>query len=401
MAWNQPDGEQGGSPRRGSARPPAEPRWWRRLQQGWSAKPRDRGRYYAAAAGVAILVWLATGFYQIEDGETGVLQHFGAYAGLRPSGAGWHLPWPIETVTAVNLGRLNSADFQARMVTSDSMLVNVTASLQYQYSDARAALFAARDPDALVRELGEATTRDLVGARSIEVLMGGAQRVALTTALRAAVQKTLDIMGLGVRVLAVNLTDVQVPQAVLAAQRDLVQAGVERERIAREAQGYAAELVPAAQGQARRQRLDAEAYKLQVVGVAEGDAARFDPIAAAYARAPEVTRTRLYIETMETILARSRKIIIDGKGSGNTLVLPLDKLGDSGALKGAGVSGVVRGAGAANGGAAVPPPAASSASPTSPNSSASPAPPAGPGSPASAEGAGSRDDRGRQREERQ
>ena len=103
--------------------------------------------------------------------------------------------------------------------------------------------------------------------------MGGAQRAALTTTLRAAVQKPLDAMGLGVRVLAVNLTDVQVPQAVLAAQRELVQAGVERERVAREAQGYAAELVPAAQGQAQRQRLDAEAYKLQVVGVAEGDAA--------------------------------------------------------------------------------------------------------------------------------
>src|SRR5450755_1662209 len=253
MAWNQPDGEQGGTPRRGGARPPTGPGWWRRLRQGWVAQPRARGRYYAGAAGAALFIWLATGFYQIEDGETGVVQHFGAYAGLRPSGAGWHLPWPVETVTAVNLGRLNSADFQARMLTSDAMLVNVTASVQYQYSDARAALFAARDPDALVRELGEAATRELVGARSIGVLMGGAERVALTTALRAAVQKPLDAMGLGVRVLAVNLTDVQVPQAVLAAQRELVQAGVERERVAREAQGYAAELVPAAQGQAQRQ----------------------------------------------------------------------------------------------------------------------------------------------------
>jgi membrane protease subunit HflK len=332
---------------------------------------------------VALLVWLATGFYQIEDGETGVVQHFGAYAGLRPSGAGWHLPWPVETVTAVNLGRLNSADFQARMLTSDAMLVNVTASIQYQYSDARAALFAARDPDALVRELGEAATRELVGARRIEVLMGGAQRAALTTALRAAVQKPLDAMGLGVRVLAVNLTDVQVPQAVLAAQRELVQAGIERERVAREAQGYAAELVPAAQGQAQRQRLDAQAYKLQVVGVAEGDAARFDPIAAAYARAPEVTRTRLYIETMETILARSRKIIIDGKGAGNTLVLPLDKLGEAGALKGAGVSGVLSG----SSGAAITP-------------AVTPAP-TNPANPANTAGSGARDDRGRERDERQ
>jgi membrane protease subunit HflK len=383
MAWNQPDGEQGGTPRRGGARPPSEPGWLRRFRQGWTAQPRARGRYYAGAAGAALLVWLATGFYQIEDGETGVVQHFGAYTGLRPSGAGWHLPWPVETVTAINLGRLNSADFQARMLTSDAMLVNVTASVQYQYADARAALFAARDPDALVRELGEAATRELVGARSIEVLMGGADRAALTATLRAAVQKPLDAMGLGVRVLAVNLTDVQVPQAVLAAQRELVQAGVERERITREAQGYAAELVPAAQGQAQRQRLDAEAYKLQVVGVAEGDAARFDPIAAAYARAPEVTRTRLYIETMETILARSRKIIVDGKSAGNTLVLPLDKLGDAGALKGAGVTGVVSGAGSA----AVAP-------------AATPAP-ANPASPGNATNSPARDDRGRERGGRQ
>jgi modulator of FtsH protease HflK len=379
MAWNQPDGEKGSSPQRGGARPPTDPSWWRRLRQGWTAHPRARGRYYAGAAAAALLLWLGTGFYQIEDGETGVVQHFGAYAGLRPSGGGWHLPWPIETVTAVNLGRLNSADFQARMLTSDAMLVNVTASVQYQYADARAALFAARDPDALVRELGEAATRELVGARPIEVLMGGADRAALTTALRAAVQQALDGMGLGVRVLAVNVTDVQVPQAVLAAQRELVQAGVERERIAREAQGYAAELVPAAQGQAQHQRLDAEAYKLQIVGVAEGEAARFDPIAAAYARAPEITRTRLYIETMETILARSRKIIIDGKGVGNTLVLPLDKLGDAGALKGTGVSGVVSGSG---------------------STAVAPAATPAPASPANAPSGGARDDRGRERSER-
>lgn len=381
MAWNQPDGNQGGGPQRGAVRPPNGAGWWRRIRQSWATSPQARARYLAGALGAALLVWLATGFYQLEDGETGVMQHFGAFVGLRPSGAGWHLPWPIETVTAVNLGRLNSADFQARMLTSDGMLVNVTASVQYQFSDARAALFAARDPDALVRELSEAVTREFVGARTIEVLMGGAERAALTTALRAAVQKPLDSIGLGVRVLAVNLTDVQVPQSVLASQRELVQAGVERERVAREAQGYAAELVPAAQAQAQRQRVDAEAYKLQVVGVAEGDAARFDPIAAAYARAPEITRERLYIETMETILGRSRKLIIDGKGGGNTLVLPLDKLGDAGALKGAGVTGVINGAGST---VVTPAPA--------------PAPAA---APTGSGDAAARDDRSRERGERQ
>jgi membrane protease subunit HflK len=356
------------------------------MRQDWQSRPGARGRYLTGVAVAALLIWLATGWYQIEDGQTGVVQRFGAFAGLRSSGAGWHLPWPMETVTAVDLGRLNSADFQSRMLTSDGMLVNVTASVQYQYSDARAALFAARDPDALVRELGEAATRELVGGRSIEVLMGGAERAAITADLRAAVQAPLDKMGLGVRVLAVNLTDVQVPQAVLAAQRELVQAGVDRDRVAREAQGYAAELLPAAQGQAQHQRLDAEAYKVQVVGAAEGDAARFEPIAAAYARAPEVTRERLYIETVESILAHSRKIIIDGKSAGNTLVLPLDKLGDAGALKSAGVAGVVSGATApVTAAPAAAPPAAPAASP--------PAQPAGTDRSA-------RDDRSRDREER-
>ena len=356
MAWNQPGDDQGGKPRHNSRRLPGGGGWWRRWRQNWKAQPQVRGPYYAAAAATASLLWLATGYYQINDGERGVLQHFGAYAGLRSSGAGWHLPWPIETVTVVNLGRLNSADFQARMLTSDAMLVNVTASVQYQYVDARAALYAARDPDAMVRELGEAATRALVGGRRIEELMGGAARAPLTAALRTAVQQPCDAMGLGLRVSAVNLSDVQVPQAVLASQRELVQAGVERERVTREAQGYAGELVPAAQGVAQRQRLDAEAYKLQAIGVAEGDAARFDPLAAAYARAPELTRSRLYIETIETILARSRKLIIDGKGSGNTLVLPLDKLGDAGVLKAAGVTGIAEGTAPAAG-----PPASSPA----------------------------------------
>jgi len=363
MAWNQPGDNQGGKPPRGGARVPAAGDWWRRWRQRWTAQPQAHGRYYAVAAAIALLLWLATGFYQIGDGERGVVQRFGAYRELRPSGAGWHLPWPIETVTTVNLGKLNSADVQARMLTRDAMLVNVMATIQYQYTDARAALFAVRDPDALVRELGESVTRDLVGSHTILDLMGGAERTPLAEAVRSGLQQPLDAMRLGVRVVAVNLTDVQVPQAVLPAQRELVQAGVERERVAAEAQGYAAELVPAAQGQAQRQRLDAEAYKLQVIGTAEGDAARFDPLVAAYARSPQVMRDRLYIETIETILARSRKLIIDGKGGGNTLVLPLDKLGDAGALRAAGVTGVIPGTGTSTGATTTVAPAASAVAP--------------------------------------
>jgi modulator of FtsH protease HflK len=393
MAWNQPGDNQGSKAPRGAARGGG---WWRRWRQRWESEPQAHGAIYATAVAVALVLWLATGFYEVGDGERGLVQRFGAYRGLAPSGASWHLPWPIESVTVVNLGRLNSTDIQARMLTKDAMLVNVMTTIQYQYTDARSAAFAARDPDALVRELGEAVTRELVGGHDIQELMGGGDRAPFTEAIRAGLQQPLDAMGLGLRVVAVNLTDVQVPQAVLAAQRELVQAGVERERVAAEAQGYAAELVPAAQGQGQRQRLDAEAYKLQVIGTAEGDAARFDPLAAAYARAPEVTRDRLYIETVEAILARSRKIVIDGKSAGNTLVLPLDKLADGGALRGAGVTGVVPGASVSEPGAHAAGAAAAGGVAVGPAAGNTPAN----GGQAAPGAASARDDRGRERGER-
>lgn len=367
MAWNKPADQQGAKARRGAARGSKGGGRLRRWRQRWSASPRARGPFYAAAAAIVLLLWLASGFYQVEDGERGVLQRFGACVGERGSGAGWHLPWPIETITFVDLGKLNSADFQARMLTSDGMLLNVTASITYHYTKASAALFAVRNPDALVHELGEAVLRESVGQQPIAGLMGGATRAPLAASLRTAIQQVLDKMGAGMQIADVNLTDVQVPEAVLAAQRDRVQASLDNERVAREAQGYAAELIPAAQGQAQKQRLEATAYKLQVIGAAEGEAARFAPIAAAYARAPAVTRTQMYLETIEDILAHSHKIIIDGKGV-NTLLLPLDKLGSAGALKAAGVRGIIdvsatapSAAGAAAAAAPLPPAAAAPA----------------------------------------
>jgi membrane protease subunit HflK len=363
MSWNQPADNKGVKPRRSGARSGAGGSRLRRWRQRWKASPRSRAAVYASAAGFAIVLWLATGFYQLEATERGVLQHFGAYAGERGSGAGWHLPWPIETLTVVDLGRLNSAAFQSRMLTSDGMLVNVTGDIPYRYADARAALFAARSPDALVRELGEGLARAAVGQRPIADLMDSAKRAPLSDWLAPELQHVLDGIGVGLRIVAVNLTDVQVPEAVLAAQRDRVQADSDNEQVAHEAQAYAAELIPSAQALARKQRQDAESYKLQVISAAEADAARFAPIAAAYARAPAVTRNQLYVETMEAILAHSRKIIVDGKGI-NTLLLPVDKLGDAAALKAAGIVGVASAgpaAGAASATPAAPAPAAAPA----------------------------------------
>jgi len=339
MPWNQPADKKGVKPRRGGARSGAGASRLRRWRQRWKSSPRSRVAFYLATVGFGVVLWLASGFYQLEGAERGVLQHFGAYAGERGGGAGWHLPWPIETLTVVDLGKPVSAGFQARMLTSDGFLVNVTGDIPYRYTDARAALFAARSTDALVHELGEGLARAAVGRHPIAELMAGAKRAPLAEALAPELQQLLDSIAAGLRVQAVNLTDVQVPEAVMAAARDRMQSDSDSEHVAREAQAYAAELIPSAQALARKERLDAESYKLQTIGTAEADAARFGPIAAAYARAPAVTRNQLYVETMEAILAHTRKIIVDGKGI-NTLLLPLDKLGDAAALKAAGVVGV-------------------------------------------------------------
>ncbi|MDE2220676.1 MAG: protease modulator HflK, partial [Gammaproteobacteria bacterium] len=328
MPWNPSDDNKGVKPRRGGARGNSGGKRWRALRQLWQAGPRARAALYAAAAGFLAMVWLASGCYQLEASERGVLQRFGAYTGERGSGFGWHLPWPIETLTVVDLGTPNSAAFQARMLTSDGMLVNVTGDIPYRFTNARAAIFADRDPDALLHDLGEALARAAVAQRPIAALMDEAKRAPLSAGLTPELQRLLDSIGAGLRVQGLDLTDVQVPEPVLPAQRDLVQAGRDNERVAREAQTYAAELIPSAQELARKQRLEAESRKLESIGAAEADAARFGPIAAAYARAPAATRSQLYVETMEAILAHSRKIIVDGKGI-NTLLLPLDKLGDA------------------------------------------------------------------------
>jgi membrane protease subunit HflK len=401
MAWNDPD-DQGSRPRR---TPPAPQQGlWRRWRQGWRAAPqRARGALALAVAGTAVLLWLLSGLYKIEAGERGVLLRFGAYAGERGPGLGWHLPWPLEDMAAVNLAHFQNADFQSRVLTADATLVNASFSIQYQVRDARALLFGLRDGEASVRAAGVAEARQALGGHALQELLGGGARPALLEAMRVALQHDLDRLGSGLRVQSVSLTDLQVPESVLAAQRDVVQAGEERARLTAEAQGYAADVVTRTQGVAQRQRLQAEAYRLQVVGTAEGDAARFEQLLPAYERSPQVMRDRLYIETLETILARSRKLVIDGKGAGNTIYLPLDKMFDAQGARGSGVTGVLEeplagpAAPVAAGGAEAAGAAQGAAQGGAAGGGASGAPGAAPAGAAQAAPGSARDDRSRER----
>jgi membrane protease subunit HflK len=213
------------------------------------------------------------------------------------------------------------------MLTGDLNLVEIRAAIQYQNADPVKVLFQVRDVQKTLEEVSESALREVIGQASLEGVLG-ADRQQISESSRELIQRTLDGYNTGIRAISVNLTGVQVPEAVGAAQLDANKAKEDKERYSNIAQAYANDILPKAQGDAQRQLQEAEAYKAQVVTLAEGDVARFNSVYSAYAQAPEVTRQRMYIEAIEDLMTKSKKIILDSKGGsgGNMIYLPLDKL---------------------------------------------------------------------------
>jgi modulator of FtsH protease HflK len=343
MAWNEP-GNRGESPW-GKKRPAGKSggldetlkSWQKRLQTalGGGAPGDPSGDGTVSDAGgigwlialLVVLLWLASGMFQVNASDRGVIQRFGAFSEVRGAGWGWAFPWPIEKVTKINVDAVNSVEYRSRVLTADVNLVEIRAAVQYQNADPVKIMFQVRDLEKTLAEVSESAIREVVGQASLDDVLGAA-RQQITDSARDLIQRTLDTYSSGILIKSVNLTDVQVPDAVVAAQRDANKAIEDRERYSKEAQAYANDILPKAQGTAQRLLQDAEAYKSQVATLAEGDVARFNSVYAAYAQAPEVTRQRMYIETIEQILQQSKKIILDTKGGsgGNMIYLPLDKL---------------------------------------------------------------------------
>jgi membrane protease subunit HflK len=340
MAWNEPTGQDkspwGKRPAgQGGGLDEAVRAWqkkfeslWRRGATGRGGSDGDDGNSTLRFIVLLLLVlgWVATGLFQVEAAERGVIQRFGKYVETRNPGVGWHLPWPIETVRKVNVSSVNSVEYKSRMLTADVNLVEIRCAVQFQFSDPLAVLFKVRDPESTLREISESAIREIVGQSKLDEVLVGFTRQKITESTRDLIQRTLDTYETGIVVSTVNLVDVQVPEAVIASQRDANKAIEDRDRFQKEAQAYANDILPKAQGTAQRAVQDAEAYKAKVVAQAEGEASRFSQLAAAYAQAPDVTRQRLYIETMEYVLSHSRKVVLDSKGNGSMIYLPLDKM---------------------------------------------------------------------------
>jgi len=333
MAWNQPGGPNSPWGRRPGAAPSLDERvkeWQRWFESLFRPGGTEGGgSLIAMVVVVVLLLWFASGFFQIKAAERGVIQRFGRLIHVRGQGWGWRWPSPIETLTKVNVANVNSSDYKERVLTADVNLVELRFAVQYQYTDPVKVLFKVADPEATLRGVSESAFRQIVGQSPLDDVLVGATRPHITQRTKELIQRTLDFYNAGITVTSVNLTDVQVPDAVIPSQRDANKALADQERFVKEAQAYANGVIPVAQGGASRLQQDAAGYHAQVVALAEGQASRFTQLADAYAQAPEVTRKRLYLETIETIFARSHKVLLDAKagtGNGNLIYLPLDKL---------------------------------------------------------------------------
>ncbi len=333
MAWNQPGEDKQRPPPRGapddSSLDEMLRRWQQRVQRLWRPG-RGGGTAALALLLVAVAVWLASGYFQIDASERGVVQRFGRYLAIEQPGHGWRWPWPIESMQKLNVASIQGLDSKALMLTADQSLLQIGWSLQYRINDPVQYLFQVRDPQLTLRQSGETLLRELVAQHTLSALISGDARGQVTTEARGRIQQLLDGYRAGVIVTSVSMTDVQLPDAVVATQRDAEKAEEDRQRAIADAQAFANDILPKAQATAQRQLADAQVYAAQTVANADGEAERFAQLALAYAQAPEATRSRLYIDTMESILSRSHKIVIDAKsGSGNMIYLPLDKLAEA------------------------------------------------------------------------
>ena len=349
MAWNQPGGQNNnpwGKRPNGGGGSNLDERvkdWQRKFESLFRPGGRDGkggggngateggqgGSLIVTVVLVILALWVGSGFFQVKAAERGVIQRFGKLVQpIRKEGWGWRWPWPIETVTKVNVENVNSEPFKSRVLTADVNLVDVRFAVQYRYTDPIAVLFQVKDPAATLREVSESAIRQVVGQSVLDDVLVGKTRPKITQRTKELIQETLQQYGAGMTVSTVNLTDVQVPEAVIPSQRDANKALAGQERFVKEAQAYANGILPVAQGAASRLQQDSQAYSAQVVALADGQASRFSQLVDAYEAAPDVTRRRLYIDTVEGIMSRSHKVIVDGKagGNGNMFYLPLDKL---------------------------------------------------------------------------
>jgi membrane protease subunit HflK len=287
--------------------------------------------------GVLVAIYIGSGVFVVQDGQTGVVLQFGKYRGTVEPGVHLRLPYPFETHEIVNVAQIRSVEIgrgnamsdastkNASVITHDGDIVDVRLAVQYQVRSVADYLFGTADPDVSVTQAAQAAVREIVGARSSQSLLGG-NRDTLREPLAKAIQAALDRYRTGLAVTGVTVESIDPPGAVQSAYADVVRARQDRASAKAEAQAYAGQILPGANAQAQRTIDDAKSYAARVVSDAQGDAERYKEVYAQYAKAPVVVRERMYLETMRDIYANSTKIFVSGKTGSSVVNLTLDKL---------------------------------------------------------------------------
>ncbi len=357
MAWNDPQWGNKGN-RNPDGGPPDLDELWRRVNQrlnglfgkkntgGGSGGGGDGfspegfpggGNLVGLLAGVLALVWVASGFYIVDTGQRGMVLRFGQYVETTEPGPRWHFPWPIESREIVNVDQVRTVEIGYRnnvkskvlkeslMLTDDENIIDLQFAVQYILKDPVEFLFINRAPEDSALQIAETAMREIVGKNKMDfVLYEG--RAEIAARAKQLMQDIHDRHKTGISISQVTLQNIQPPEQVQAAFDDAVKAGQDRERLKNEAEAYFNDVVPRARGLASRLQAEAEGYKLSVIANAEGEASRFTQILAEYQKAPQVTRQRLYLDTMQTVMNNTSKILVDQKGGNSLLYLPLDKL---------------------------------------------------------------------------
>ncbi|HJV81366.1 FtsH protease activity modulator HflK [Noviherbaspirillum sp.] len=304
---------------------------------GFNPDVKGAGIGFGLIAAIVVFLWLVSGFFIVQEGQTGVVLTFGKYSHMTPAGFNWRWPYPIQSHEIVNVSQVRTVEVGYRsnvrnkqakeslMLTDDENIIDIQFAVQYKLKNAAEWLFNNRDQDELVRQIAETAIREIVGHSKMDfVLYEGREKVAFDVS--QLMQQITDRYKAGVHITNVTMQAVQPPEQVQAAFDDAVKAGQDRERQKNEGQAYANDVIPRARGAASRLQQEAEAYRARVIANAQGDASRFKQVLVEYQKAPAVTRDRMYLETMQQIFSNTTKVMIDSKSGSNLLYLPLDKL---------------------------------------------------------------------------
>ena len=347
MAWNEPGGNGDKDPwgsnrgNRGNQGPPDLDEVFKNLQKKFGSLFGGKGGrsggggagFSAGGFGIGVVIaillifWIATGFYKVEEAERGVVLRFGKHVETTQRGLHWHLPIPIERVEKVDVTKVYTIPINSTMLTQDENIVDILGTVQYQIYNAEKYLFNVRHPEISLTQVTESALRESIGRSKMDyVITEGRGEIAIQ--VKDIIQNIVNNYQTGLIIFKVNIQSAKPPEAVKDAFDDVTQAREDEERFKNEAEAYRNEVLPKARGAAARMREEADAYKNEVIARAEGEADRFEKLLKEYKKAPQITRDRLYLDMMESVLSNSSKVMVDVEGGNNLLYLPLDKLMD-------------------------------------------------------------------------